>query len=463
MKKISVIIPCYNVEYYIDRLFDCLVRQTMPLSDFEIILINDASTDNTLEKLVAWEKEYEDSIIIINFEENMGLGAARNAGLDAANGEYITFIDADDWVELNYLEAMYKTAVRSDCDIVRFEFDRPYIYDRIENEKELQNKVVIHDVSLIKEKKTYISENILASAVWGKLYKSIFIEKNGLCFPCKTYYEDVYFTYLAYIYANKIAVCEDVLYHYYRNINGIILGSGESECFDRIAVMRMLYDTIIANNLLNEYYDEIELIFIKKYFGEIMDVMFRTFSEVDYNMYCAVRDWFVKKFPNYGDNKYLNDEYNNVEKMFLQCIQNDLNEIQLKAFRRMYLIKIYNKDKPDSVCSKKIVKTEFPMEYDMFDLLNKIIIEIKEENEITDDFNDLKLMISCMPVTKDGDILSICNSNPDIWSSEIYRYYVHREIFISSLKDKVRRKQIDDEKQLEIYNQLLDTYNELIV
>lgn len=463
MKKISVIVPCYNVGYFIDRLLDCLVRQTMPLSDFEIILINDASTDNTLEKLMTWEEKYEDSIIIINFEENMGQGTARNVGMENASGEYIAFIDADDWVELNYLEVMYNVGKESGCDIVKFGYDRQYVYNKIENIKEIQEKVNVYDLSSIRERKKYISDDILSCAVWGKLHKRAFLEETGICFPCKTYYEDTYFVCLSYMYANKIAESGEALYHYYKNINGTIMGNSENKRLDRLVAMRMLYDITVSNGLISDYYDEIELIFIRIYLTEVMDSMFRTYSEIDYNLYCAIRDWILEKFPNCASNKYLNSEFYNLDRMFLQCIQNDLNELQLKAFRKMYLGKIYNKDKPDTICSQEIMVTEFPQHYDMFDLFDKVITKVKEDKEISDDFNDLKCMISCMPVINDGDILSICNSNVDILPAEIYRYYINREIFISALKDMIRRNQIEEKYKLEICNKILDIYNELIV
>lgn len=104
--KISVVVPVYNVEKYIGQCLDSILGQT--LKDIEIICINDGSKDNTLEIL----KDYaqKDSRIILIDKENEGLSKARNQGTEIASGEYISFIDSDDWIDENYLEALYNAA-----------------------------------------------------------------------------------------------------------------------------------------------------------------------------------------------------------------------------------------------------------------------------------------------------------------------------------------------------------------
>jgi glycosyltransferase involved in cell wall biosynthesis len=87
-KKISIIIPCYNVEKYIERCIDSLINQTMNLDQMEFIFVNDASTDRTLDILLKYEKKYSDSIMVINSEENLRQGGARNIGLSYTNGDY---------------------------------------------------------------------------------------------------------------------------------------------------------------------------------------------------------------------------------------------------------------------------------------------------------------------------------------------------------------------------------------
>ncbi|MCR4674481.1 MAG: glycosyltransferase, partial [Lachnospiraceae bacterium] len=104
--KISVIIPCYNVEKWIDRCLESVICQTIGLDKMEILCIDDCSSDSTLLKLKAWEERYPEHFIIIESSENGRQGTARNIGLSYATGEWISFIDSDDWVEKDYLEQM---------------------------------------------------------------------------------------------------------------------------------------------------------------------------------------------------------------------------------------------------------------------------------------------------------------------------------------------------------------------
>ena len=106
-EKISIIIPCYNAEQYIDRCLASVVNQSIGLDKLEIICVNDASTDGTWEKLCFWERQYQNEILLVDCEENGKLGKARNIGLAHASGKYVAFLDADDWMELDSYERLY--------------------------------------------------------------------------------------------------------------------------------------------------------------------------------------------------------------------------------------------------------------------------------------------------------------------------------------------------------------------
>lgn len=116
MKKISIIVPAYNVHNTLARCLETLVHQT--LQDIEIIVINDASTDDTWEIMQKYESEYPDTITIINCEKNSRAGGARNIGFDIATGEYIGMVDSDDYVATTMYEQLYKKAKETGADIV---------------------------------------------------------------------------------------------------------------------------------------------------------------------------------------------------------------------------------------------------------------------------------------------------------------------------------------------------------
>lgn len=115
---ISVIIPCYSAESYIDYCLESIVSQTIGIDQLEIILVNDASTDSTYEKLCEWEQRFPESILVISYDENLRQGGARNVGLNYARGTYLSFVDIDDWIEPDMYEKMFSKAVAFDTDIV---------------------------------------------------------------------------------------------------------------------------------------------------------------------------------------------------------------------------------------------------------------------------------------------------------------------------------------------------------
>ncbi len=166
MVKISVIVPAYNVEKYISGCLVSLVNQTF--REFEIIVINDGSTDNTADIINSFKKQSK-NIILIN-TSNQGLSAARNLGIYNAKGEYIAFIDSDDWIDKNFLENLYSASINTNSDIACANI--------------IKSKNNVHRM-LIKYEKfdTYksLDEKIHACGipnycyVWNKLYKRTLI------------------------------------------------------------------------------------------------------------------------------------------------------------------------------------------------------------------------------------------------------------------------------------------------
>ena len=117
-KAVSVIIPCYNPKKYLSRLVNSLLDQTIGLENLELIFVDDASTDDTLESLYQLEQQYPYNITVISNSENKKQGTARNIGMSYATGKYIGFVDADDWIAPQMYEKMYDIAEETDCDIV---------------------------------------------------------------------------------------------------------------------------------------------------------------------------------------------------------------------------------------------------------------------------------------------------------------------------------------------------------
>ena len=200
---ISIIVPVYNVENYLGKCLDSLINQTY--KDIEIICINDGSTDNSLNIL----REYEqiDSRIIIIDQKNGGLSDARNIGLKEAAGEYIMFVDSDDWIDLETCQKALEAMLKYSTDIVMWSYIREYenkslpksIFDNniYFDKKDTVNKIYRRLFGLYKEELSQPENADALVTVWGKLYKSELILKNNIRF----------------IDTKKIGTCEDALFN----------------------------------------------------------------------------------------------------------------------------------------------------------------------------------------------------------------------------------------------------------
>ena len=211
--KVSIIIPVYNVEKYLAKCLDSIINQT--LKDIEIICVNDGSTDNSLEILTDYA--ISDSRVIIINQKNAGLSAARNTGIDAATGEYIGFVDSDDWVDTNFYENLYNEAVNNQCDIAVAGIIRHYKQQNIYDLKFINSQISDNLNSKFK-----LSDTPDCSYVWNKIYKTAKIKEHNLKFPVGKYYEDQYFTPLAFLKSDKLITVPEVFYHYRRHSNSIV-------------------------------------------------------------------------------------------------------------------------------------------------------------------------------------------------------------------------------------------------
>ncbi len=211
--KVSVVMPIYNACKYIRPALDTVFSQT--LSDIEIICVDDGSTDTSLDMLKIYQKS--DSRMRIITQTNAGAGIARNNGLKRARGEYVAFLDADDFYEIDLLEKLYNLAKYHDLDIAISKYDiydnkKAVIRPNIESEQ-----ASIYDGFSVTSKNEY-PDKILQSttgAAWNKLFKRSFIMEKNLSFlEDMMIFEDVYFTVTALAYAERVAKVPEVLVHH---------------------------------------------------------------------------------------------------------------------------------------------------------------------------------------------------------------------------------------------------------
>ena len=221
--KISVIIPCYNVQKYIMRCFDSIYSQTYGFENLEVILIDDLSTDNTWSILESLQRQYPENVISLKIQKKGKCGGARNLGMDICTGKYITFVDADDYVHPDMLRVLYDRMTEDDYDVAQcgvscFKADKPNVLEV--NDFEIQRL----DLDNVDNRKNLIIgltgfTNVTA---WAKLYSTKFIIEHNLRFIEDVYYEDTHFSMLCVLLAKKYCKVQSTLYYYFENTEGII-------------------------------------------------------------------------------------------------------------------------------------------------------------------------------------------------------------------------------------------------
>jgi glycosyltransferase involved in cell wall biosynthesis len=229
MKKVSIVIPCYNTEKYLRKCLDSVIHQT--LQDIEIICVNDASPDASARILLEYE-QMDKRIKVITFEQNRGVSAARNVGLYAAAGEYVGFIDSDDWPAPDFLGKLYQTASINNADIAKASY-------------KLQGSVVSHEYNQkIKADKTQFIYNSTSA-----IYRRCFVLENRLQFPeGLVRFEDVCFAFGAAVAANKLIVEESTFLNHFNRT-----GSATSNLPDKKHVESILKAMEIVIDTANKH------------------------------------------------------------------------------------------------------------------------------------------------------------------------------------------------------------------
>lgn len=289
MPKVSVIVPVYNVENYIEKCLNTLVNQT--IQDIEIIIVNDGSTDNSKNVIEKFIKEYPEKIVYLE-KENGGLSDARNYGLSYAKGEYIAFLDSDDYVELDMYEGMYEVAKKENSDMVECDFIWEY-----PNKKK-------QDIGKIYNGKHEMLEKVRVVA-WNKLIKRQILKDTQILFPKGYRYEDVEFTYKLIPYLNKVSFFKKPCIHYVQRQDSISNSQNErtKEIFD---VLDNVINFYKENDFYDEYKEELEYVYTRYLLcSSLLRMVKINNKEVRKNMLNETWEKLNINFPNWKKNKIL--------------------------------------------------------------------------------------------------------------------------------------------------------------
>ena len=299
MPKVSVIVPVYNVEKYVEKCLKSLVNQTM--QEIEIIVVDDGSKDGSKSIVDNYIKKYPDKIKYL-YKENGGLSSARNFAIPYANGEYIAFLDSDDYAEPTMYEEMYNLAKKEDADMVECDFIWEY-----PNKQKYDYGVVYNGKKEAIEKARVVA--------WNKLIKREIIESEKIEFPFGLRYEDVEFFYKLVPSLNKIAFLKKYFIHYVQRENSIA-NTQNTKTKDIFKVLNNVIEFYKNKGYYDEYKEELEYTYLRLLLCSSLKRM------------CKIKDKQERKIA-------LDDTWNNINTNFPNWRKNRI--LKKKTIKNMYI------------------------------------------------------------------------------------------------------------------------------
>ena len=299
MPKVSVIVPVYNVEKYVEKCIKSLVDQT--LQEIEIIAVDDGSKDVSKNIIDKYIKKYPDKVKYL-YKENGGLSSARNFGIPYANGEYIAFLDSDDYVEPTMYEEMYKLAKKDDADMVECDFIWEY-----PNKQKYDYGVVYNGKKEAIEKARVVA--------WNKLIKREIIKNEKIEFPFGLRYEDVEFFYKLVPSINKISFMKKYFIHYVQRDNSIA-NTQNTKTKDIFKVLNNVIEFYKNKGYYEEYKEELEYTYLRLLLCSSLKRM------------CKIKDRQERKIA-------LDETWNNINTNFPNWRKNRL--LKKKSIKNVYM------------------------------------------------------------------------------------------------------------------------------
>lgn len=291
--KVSVIIPVYNVEKYLKRCIESVLAQDY--SQYEIILVDDGSTDSSGKMCDEYESIY--SQIRVIHQENKGVGGARNTGVENSKGEYILFVDSDDYIESITLSTLVKKAEDNDADLVVFNMRTVTDEGKIIRKTNLSLPDGVFNIDGCKEL------FFATISAWSKLYKSTIFKCNNIKFPDRYWFEDVWIAFDVFLSAKRVVRCDDILYNYVMRGGSIMNSKNITRSLEIIKAFDNVKKNMQSKNVWEKYHDEIEYVAINNiYIGtSIRILLYDTKSKYMDD----IRKYMDDNYQLFYKNKYL--------------------------------------------------------------------------------------------------------------------------------------------------------------
>lgn len=310
--KVSIIVPVYQVEDYLERCLESLAQQTC--NDLEIIIVNDGSKDHSQEIIDRYTSKYP--FMKGYYKENGGLSDARNYGIEKATGEYLAFVDSDDYVDVEMYDALYQKAISKNFDLVVCDFQEEY-----ETHVQRCSCLLDHDLFTKDDVKKCMCD--FYPSAWNKLYKRTLF--TTLRFKKNVWFEDVELCYRLLPSVNSIGVVPRAFYHYIQR-TGSISNSNDVRIYHTIDNWNGIIQFYQEQGLYDEYYKELEYLYVRYLYATFMKSAVK-FDFVHFKEAVVKAQREVKRnFPHYRKNNYF---------------YHSLKGIYLLSFQRIYAYILY--------------------------------------------------------------------------------------------------------------------------
>lgn len=293
MIKVSLIVAAYNIEDYIERCIESLLKQTC--TDIEIVIVNDGSTDNTLSKIESIVKN-DNRVKIIN-KKNEGVVEARRIGLLNSSGEYVIFIDGDDWIDIETCQKCYEKLQKDNYDIGYYGY-----YVAYDNGKNIKVDIDIKDKIL--RGKEFLKELLLVTVrgcLWSKIFKRSYLLDNNIEFPKDIIYgEDLAASINIACSEPKVIIINEPFYYYYQREDSITNSKLTNQAFHIIKALDYIKECMIERNLFEEFREEYNYLVYRNLFYS-----FITCSNEISNIHKELYAQWSKKNIKINGNKYI--------------------------------------------------------------------------------------------------------------------------------------------------------------
>jgi glycosyltransferase involved in cell wall biosynthesis len=309
--RLSIVVPVYNMASgnKLRYCLDSLINQT--ISDYEIIAVDDASTDDSLEILREYELKYPDKFTALHSDENLKQGGARNKGIDIARGEWIGFIDSDDWIAPDMYEKLIDKAQRTGADVVGCDYSlvdtqTMKIGKFMPNNTQNQTGILDYD----KYKKLVINPGSMVV----KVYLKSVIDDNNLRFPEKTFYEDNCASPIWMLHFKHFEKIDEPLYYYYQHDTSTVHEISMDKCLARLNMGELMITKAKEGGYLEKFHQEFEFAFAKLYYMNTLFSYMLGVKKPKVSFLRKMADGIKKEFPDFQNNIYYQDEYDDEQK-----------------------------------------------------------------------------------------------------------------------------------------------------